>query len=63
MIAIQTDLLKVKDDYILNFSKVLDIYVEPEDEEESTPVDEKTWNTKSSWSLKTAPKAFRYPES
>lgn len=56
MIAIQTDLLKVKDDYILNFSKVLDIYVEPEDEEEATPVDEKTWNTKSSWSLKTAQK-------
>jgi hypothetical protein len=54
MIAIQTDLLKVKDDYILNFSKVLDIYVEQEDEEESTPVDERTWNTKSSWSLKTA---------
>ncbi len=56
MIAIQTDLLKVKDDYVLNFSKVLDIYVEPEDEEEATPVDEKTWNTKSSWSLKTAQK-------
>jgi len=56
MIAIQTDLLKVEDDYILNFSQVLDIYVEPEDEEEATPVDEKTWNTKSSWSLKTAQK-------
>jgi hypothetical protein len=56
MIAIQTDLLKVKDDFILNFSKVLDIYVEPQDDEEATPVDEKTWNTKSSWSLKTAQK-------
>lgn len=56
MIAIQTDLLKVKDDFILNFSKVLDIYVEPQDDEEETPVDEKTWNTKSSWSLKTAQK-------
>ncbi|MBT3378417.1 MAG: hypothetical protein HN742_35200 [Lentisphaerae bacterium] len=58
MIAIQTDLLKVKDDLVLNFSKVLDIYVEPEDEEESAPVDEKSWNTKSSWSLKTAQKLF-----
>jgi len=56
MIAIQTDLLNVKDDYIINFSKVLDVYVEPEDEEEATPVDAKTWNTKSSWSLKTAQK-------
>jgi hypothetical protein len=56
MIAIQTDLLRVKDDLILNFSKILDIYVEPEDEEEPKPVDEKTWSTKSNWSLKTAQK-------
>ena len=32
MIAIQADLLESGGEYILNFTKILDIYVEPEEE-------------------------------
>jgi len=50
MIAIQADLLEIGGEYVLNFSKVLDIYVEPEEEEE-TKVNEKTWVEKAKWTL------------
>ena len=56
MIAIQADLLEVDGDYILNFSKIMDIYVEPEDEEDATVVTEQTWSEKAKWTLGTARK-------
>jgi len=56
MIAIQADLLEINGDYILNFSKILDIYVEPEYEQEATAVTEVTWNDKAQWTLQTARK-------
>ena len=50
MIAIQTDLLEVNNDKILNFSKIIDIYVEPEeDEEDLKQVNESTWNKDAQW--------------
>lgn len=54
MIAIQADLLEVGTEKILNFTKVLDVYVEPEDEEDANPVTENTWKEKASWTLDTA---------
>ena len=54
IIAIQADLLEVNGAHILNFSKILDIYVEPEDEEEINVVTESTWNDKATWTLDTA---------
>jgi len=54
MIAIQANLLEVDGDHILNFSKIMDIYIEPEDEEEGTPETEKTWPKKANWTLATA---------
>jgi hypothetical protein len=56
MIAIQADLLEVDGDYILNFSKIMDIYVEPEDEEDAAVVTEQTWSEKAKWTLGTARK-------
>ncbi len=56
MIAIQADLLEVGDERILNFTKILDVYVEAEDEEESNPVTENTWREKAPWTLETAKK-------
>jgi len=53
MIAIQADLLEVNGDHILTFSKMLDVYVEPEDEEE-TIVNESSWTEKSKWTLDSA---------
>jgi len=55
MIAIQVDLLEVGDEKILNFTKILDVYVEPE-EEESKQVTETTWSDKASWTLDAAKK-------
>ncbi len=55
MIAIQVDLLEVDDEKILNFIKILDVYVEP-DEEESNPVTESTWREKAPWTLDTSKK-------
>ncbi|MCK3685508.1 hypothetical protein [Maribellus sp. YY47] len=50
MIAIQADLLEVNGDKILNFSKIIDIYTEPEEDEEDTKqVNESTWNADSPW--------------
>lgn len=54
MIAIQADLLEVNGEYILNFSKILDVYVEPEDEEEISDVTESTWDDRANWTLDTA---------
>jgi len=56
MIAIQADLLEVGDEKILNFTKVLDVYVEPEEEEEAKQVTEETWREKAEWTLGTAKK-------
>ena len=56
MIAIQADLLEVGDEKILNFTKILDVYVEQEDEEEANPVTENTWREKAPWTLDTAKK-------
>jgi len=56
MIAIQADLLQVGDEKILNFTKVLDVYVEPEEEEEAKQVTEETWREKAEWTLGTARK-------
>lgn len=50
MIAIQADLLEVNGEKILNFSKIIDIYTEPEEDEEDTKqVNESTWNADSPW--------------
>ncbi|MFW6016440.1 MAG: hypothetical protein ACOCRK_08370 [bacterium] len=54
IIAIQADLLKVNNEYVLNFTKILDVYVEPEDNEEETIVNESTWTEKSKWTLELA---------
>ena len=54
MIAIQADLLEIGDEKILNFTKILDVYIETEDEDEANPVTEKTWQEKASWTLATA---------
>lgn len=62
MIAIQADLLEVNNEYILNFTKILDVYVEPEDTEEVTIVNESTWNDKSNWTLSIAKEFFSYIE-
>ncbi len=56
MIAIQADLLEVGNEKILNFTKILDVYVETEDEEEANPVTENTWREKAPWTLDTAKK-------
>ncbi|MBI3734593.1 MAG: hypothetical protein HY259_14230 [Chloroflexi bacterium] len=48
IIAIQLNALKVEDKIVLNFTKVLDVYEPPEDEEaESEPVDRKWWENRS----------------
>ncbi len=50
MIAVQADLLEVNDEKILNFTKIIDIYSEPEeDESEIKQVNESTWNNDSPW--------------
>ncbi|MDZ4204297.1 MAG: hypothetical protein U1C46_05705 [Bacteroidales bacterium] len=56
MVAIQADLLEVGNEKILNFTKILDVYVEIEEEEESKQVTETTWSEKASWTLETASK-------
>lgn len=55
MIAIQADLLEVNGEHVLSFSKILDIYVEPDEEEIQEPiVNESTWIEKSKWTIDTA---------
>lgn len=64
LIAIQVDLLETgKDEYVLNFAKILDVYVEPEDTEEPKIVNESSWNDKSPWTLKTAKELLNIIES
>ena len=59
MIAIQVDLLEVNNERILNFSKILDIYIEPEENEEDLKqVNESTWNKDSSWTNSNAKELF-----
>ncbi|MCD4773785.1 MAG: hypothetical protein K8R41_10430 [Bacteroidales bacterium] len=56
MIAIQADMLEVGDEKIINFTKILDVYVEQDDEEEAKQVTKTTWKEKASWTLETAEK-------
>jgi len=56
MIAIQADLLEVGTEKVLTFTKVLDVYVEPEEDEDTNQVTENTWNDKAPWTLETARK-------
>jgi len=59
MIAIQADLLEVNGEKILNFSKILDIYIEPEENEEDIKqVNESTWTMDSSWTNLNAKEIF-----
>jgi len=57
MIAIQADMIELNGQHILHFSKILDIYVEPEEEIEAAKATEKTWREKANWTL-TASKKF-----
>jgi len=55
MIAIQADLLEVvNNEYVLNFTKLLDIYVEPDDSDDATIVNESTWLEKAEWTSQLA---------
>ena len=55
MIAIQADLLESGDQQIINFTKILDIYEEPaEDDEENSATYEETWSNTMNWTLQTA---------
>lgn len=58
MIAIQADLIEANGNLVINFSKILDIYVEPEDDEVATAVTETTWSDKAKWTLSAAKKLF-----
>lgn len=50
MIAVQADLLEVGGERILNFTKIIDIYIEPEENEEDTKiVNEATWTNDAPW--------------
>lgn len=50
MIAIQADLIEFNNDHVLNFTKIIDIYTEPEENEEDIKqVNESTWNLDSPW--------------
>lgn len=59
MIAIQADLLEVNNERILNFTKIIDIYSEPEeDESDVKQVNESTWNNDSPWTNSNAKTLF-----
>lgn len=50
MIAVQADLLEVGGEKILSFTKIIDIYIEPEeDEEDIKVVNEATWTNDAPW--------------
>lgn len=53
MIAVQADLLEVNGEYVMSFTKILDIYIEPEEESIDAVVSESTWIEKSKWTLET----------
>ncbi len=59
MIAIQADLIQTNGELILNFTKIIDIYIEPEEnEEDSQQVNESTWNNNSPWTNANAKELF-----
>ena len=53
IIAIQAELLKVGEQHVLNFVKVLDVYEEPQ-EEDTSIVGIEYWNQHSKWTLELA---------
>ncbi len=64
MIAVQADLLEVGNDRILNFTKIVDIYNEPEEDEgEIKQVNESTWLEFSPWTSKQSKLLFDILES
>lgn len=58
MIAIQADMIELNGQHILHFSKILDIYVEPEEEIEAAKATEKTWREKANWTLTASKKLY-----
>ena len=58
MIAIQANLLEVNGERILNFSKIIDIYEEPAEDEEV--VNESTWNNDSPWTNSNAKELYNF---
>jgi hypothetical protein len=54
MIAIQADLLEVSGQKIINFTKILDIYEEQAEDDETNIVNETTWTSNANWTLQTA---------
>jgi hypothetical protein len=56
LIAVQVNLVEVAGVRSLNFSKIIDVYQEPEETSESTyeQYDEAKWNEKSSWTVDAA---------
>jgi hypothetical protein len=56
MIAIQADLIQIDGELILHFSQILDVYVEPEDENQELVTSENTWQDKAMWTLNAARK-------
>jgi hypothetical protein len=51
MIAIQADLIDVEGQQILNFTKIMDTYEEPEEEEVIMPASETSWSDNAKWTL------------
>lgn len=49
MIAIQADLLEVNGEHILNFTKLVDIYIEPEENDDEAAATESTWQKDAPW--------------
>jgi hypothetical protein len=54
MIAIQADLIEVGGQKIIYFTKILDIYEEPTEDDETSIVNETTWTSSANWTLQTA---------
>ena len=54
MIAIQVDMLEVDGQKIINFNKVLNIYEEQIEDEDTNIVNETTWSNDANWTLQTA---------
>lgn len=54
MIAIQADLIEVSGQKIINFTKILDIYEEQAEDDETNIVNETTWSSSANWTLQTA---------
>ena len=49
MIAVQLDVLETDNHYTLSFTKIMDIYEEPDDESENVEVKEDDWKKSSPW--------------